>query len=304
VESAFSQKETGEVILVEDCSPDNSLEECRKLADKYEKVKLYRHPDKGNHGAGATRNLGIKKAKCDYIAFLDADDYYLPNRFKSAKKIFSQNDTVEGVYEAIGTKFESEEVKKKWLDSGCPLITTVKKSITPDRIFEELIMGNIGHFHGNGLVVKKDIFRKTRLFNEKLRISQDTHMWLKMVAVGKLVPGDIENPVAVRRVHGKNRITQVNSKELKNIKISIWNNILQWGKRENISSNKLTLLEYNIFYHKNLPKKTGLKLKIYRIYSIIKFSYYYPSIKNIEIIKICIKRYLNSKNIKLYRFRR
>jgi glycosyltransferase involved in cell wall biosynthesis len=63
---------------VEDKSPDNALEVCLKLAEKYQRVKLYQHPDQQNHGAGASRNLGIEKATGEFIAFLDADDYYLP----------------------------------------------------------------------------------------------------------------------------------------------------------------------------------------------------------------------------------
>jgi glycosyltransferase involved in cell wall biosynthesis len=158
VESALNQEETGEIILIEDHSSDNSLEEYKKLALKYEKVKLYQHPDKDNRGAGASRNLGIRKAKYEYIAFLDADDYYLENRFKNAKKKFSEDLTIDGVYEAIGTKYENKDVKNNWIKSGRPNITTVKQRIKPDKLFEKLIMGGYGHFHLNGLIVKKKCF--------------------------------------------------------------------------------------------------------------------------------------------------
>ena len=79
VESALMQDETKGVILVEDGSPDNSLQVCRELAEKHEAVTLYRHPDHQNHGAGESRNFGIEKAACDYIAFLDADDLWKPD---------------------------------------------------------------------------------------------------------------------------------------------------------------------------------------------------------------------------------
>ena len=48
VESALSQPETAEVLLIEDGSPDNSLEVCQDLEKKYSKVKLLRHPDGEN----------------------------------------------------------------------------------------------------------------------------------------------------------------------------------------------------------------------------------------------------------------
>src|SRR5690554_4082261 len=81
VESAVVLGEVGEVIVVEDGSPDNALDICRELADKYSKVKLFQHPNGENRGPGASRNLGIMNASFDFISFLDADDWYLPNRF-------------------------------------------------------------------------------------------------------------------------------------------------------------------------------------------------------------------------------
>jgi glycosyltransferase involved in cell wall biosynthesis len=62
VESALQQPETAEVLIIEDGSPDNSLEVCQELAKKYEKVKLLRHPNGENRGAGASRNLGMRNA--------------------------------------------------------------------------------------------------------------------------------------------------------------------------------------------------------------------------------------------------
>ncbi|WP_251040557.1 glycosyltransferase family 2 protein [Chryseobacterium sp. ISL-6] len=88
IESALQFEEVHEVILIEDNSPDNALEVCKKMSEKYEKVKLYQHPDKRNHGAGASRNLGIEKSSGEFIAFLDADDYFLPNRFDAEKELF------------------------------------------------------------------------------------------------------------------------------------------------------------------------------------------------------------------------
>jgi glycosyltransferase involved in cell wall biosynthesis len=59
VESALQFEEVYEVILIEDKSPDNALIICEELTQKYDRVKLFQHPDKGNHGASTSRNLGI-----------------------------------------------------------------------------------------------------------------------------------------------------------------------------------------------------------------------------------------------------
>ena len=61
-----------ELIIVEDCSKDNSLEAIRNFDDK--RIKLFRNPE--NRGAAYSRNFAIKQSKGDYIAFLDGDDLW------------------------------------------------------------------------------------------------------------------------------------------------------------------------------------------------------------------------------------
>ena len=91
VNSALRQEEVSEVVLVEDCSPDNCLAICQELAETSPKVRLLQHPDRQNHGAAESRNLGIRSARGDFIAFLDADDYYLDDRFKVAVEILREH---------------------------------------------------------------------------------------------------------------------------------------------------------------------------------------------------------------------
>ena len=59
-----------EVIFIDDCSTDNSLE----IANSYKNVTVLK--TKRNSQAGGARNLGMKKAKGEYIVFLDSDDYF------------------------------------------------------------------------------------------------------------------------------------------------------------------------------------------------------------------------------------
>lgn len=58
VESALQQEKCGEVILVEDRSPDNALEVCKKLESEYKNLILYQHEGNANKGPGPSRNLG------------------------------------------------------------------------------------------------------------------------------------------------------------------------------------------------------------------------------------------------------
>lgn len=61
-----------EIIVIDDGSTDNSYQVCKHIANKDNRIKLFK---KTNSGVSDTRNYGIKKATGDYISFIDADDY-------------------------------------------------------------------------------------------------------------------------------------------------------------------------------------------------------------------------------------
>jgi len=77
-----------EVILVDDGSKDNTLDILSKIKD--DRVKLLCHGS--NKGGSAARNTGLKIATGDYIAFLDSDDEWLPQKLEMQINVLSQLD--------------------------------------------------------------------------------------------------------------------------------------------------------------------------------------------------------------------
>jgi glycosyltransferase involved in cell wall biosynthesis len=212
VESAVSLPEVGEVILIDDAGPDNGWEVCQQLAVEYPKVRLLRHPDGKNHGAGASRNLGIREACCPFIAFLDADDWYLPNRFNADKEILLNDDSIDGVYNALGNFYHSEDLRQMWLSQGRPEVLTVSAEVSPEELPLVLLQSHptvSGEFQTNTITVRRSLFEKVGFFHEGLRLQQDTHMWKRMAAIGRLAAGSITEPVVTRRVHPDNRMTKI-----------------------------------------------------------------------------------------------
>lgn len=242
VESALAQPETGEVILIEDGSPDHAIAVCRELEKGHSKVKLFQHPNSENRGAGASRNLGIKNANCEFIAFLDADDFYLRDRFTVPKNIFSKYSTIEGVYEAVGTHFQNKEAERKWFSIRSYTLTTLKKNVEPEVLFESLLSNKVGFFHTNGIIVRKSVFDKVGNFDVPLKMKQDSAMWLKMSAVCKLVAGRLTEPVAMRRVHQENRILSVSKEKESYYQALLWEILSDWGLKSNLPPSKLNLL--------------------------------------------------------------
>ena len=84
INSVFSQTyDNWELLLVDDGSTDDSTTIALNYAEQYpEKVCYFEHEGHQNRGMSASRNLGIHNAKGDYIAFLDADDIWLPYKLE------------------------------------------------------------------------------------------------------------------------------------------------------------------------------------------------------------------------------
>lgn len=236
VESALQFPEVREIILIEDKSPDNALKVCRELAEKYPKVKLLQHPDHGNHGAGASRNLGMKNATCEFVAFLDADDFFLPNRFHAEKKLF-ENPNVDGVYGAIGVHYYSEKAKEQFYSIYTDRLTTVYKEHPPQDVFPGLIgmRGSFGLFSIDALTIRKSALEKMdALMKTDLKLHQDTDFLMRLAFYNNLYPGILDKAVAMRGVHESNRISQVDSGKIRpsTTRVLLWNHLKNWAEKE------------------------------------------------------------------------
>ena len=79
-----------EMILVDDFSADNSVEIIQAYQEKSNKIKLIQSDT--NVGAAEARNIALRQAKGDYIAFLDSDDMWLPNKLERQTQFMKSNN--------------------------------------------------------------------------------------------------------------------------------------------------------------------------------------------------------------------
>lgn len=79
-----------EVVLVDDCSPDNSAEKIKKMAEKDERVRYFKLGK--NSGAAVARNLALREAKGRYVAFLDSDDLWFPDKLDKQLKLMKEKN--------------------------------------------------------------------------------------------------------------------------------------------------------------------------------------------------------------------
>lgn len=83
-----------EIILIEDCSMDNSLQICREYCLRYDNITLIEN--ESNLGPGLSRNKGISQSKGKYLHFMDSDDLLLPNALESliSMDVFSSSPDI------------------------------------------------------------------------------------------------------------------------------------------------------------------------------------------------------------------
>jgi GT2 family glycosyltransferase/SAM-dependent methyltransferase len=100
IESVLAQTwQEWELILVDDGSTDDSAAIARHFAQADpSRVRCVTHPDGANHGMSASRNLGIAQARGEFLAFLDADDVWLPDMLEQQVSLLEARPDVGMVY--------------------------------------------------------------------------------------------------------------------------------------------------------------------------------------------------------------
>ena len=148
-----------EVIVVDDCSKDNTQDVIKGIKD--ERVKYYCLEKNG--GAGAARNFGVQKAKGDLIAFHDSDDIWVENKLEAQIRYLESNPTVGLVYSAY----------EMMLSYGI-------RHTVPDRQSGQVLEGKMlpGLFVRNTIgaptmLLPRNIFLEEQGFDEKMRSLED-----------------------------------------------------------------------------------------------------------------------------------
>ncbi len=173
--------ENYEIILVDDGSKDD-IYEVEELAKNNSKVKLYRN--KSNLGASRSRNIGIEKATGDYIAFLDSDDEFEPNKLETQLKYMVASNAnfshtsymrVRDGKKNVMHSGECEGHCERRLIYNCPIATPT-------------------------VMLKTAWLRENNYrFDENLSIGEDTCFWLTLMAKGEYLLG-IDQPLTIVNV--------------------------------------------------------------------------------------------------------
>lgn len=161
-----------EIIVVDDGSDDNGA--TWAIIEKYSKrIRGFR---KQNGGVSSALNFGIKQMTGEYFSWLSHDDYYLPKKIEKSVDVLAQNiENADKLIAYVDGNFVNPEKKK---------IKSFKKFFRPIRIYTGLeaadIVSRKGTLFGCSLLIPKNAFDKSGLFDENLRYSQDALMWYRL----------------------------------------------------------------------------------------------------------------------------
>lgn len=159
-----------EMIIVDDCSQDNSIEIIQKIASTEARIKLIQLEK--NSGSGIARDTALGYVNGNYIAFLDADDLWKPNKLYEQLRFMKEHN--------LPLTFSFYELMDENANPLNEVITTPNE-ITYNQLYYCNWVGNLTGIYS------VDYFGKTPISSIKKR--QDWMLWLSLVKqVGKIIP--------------------------------------------------------------------------------------------------------------------
>jgi glycosyltransferase involved in cell wall biosynthesis len=205
VQSVLDQTyENFELLIIDDGSPDKSIEICQQFNDP--RIRIIQQ---NNQGVSAARNNGIRHATGDYIAFLDGDDIWLPEKLEKHVQHLESSPKV-------GVSFS----RSAFIDqTGKPLDIYQMpklKNITPVLTLCRNPIGN-----GSVPVIRREVFEQMRLpikpdggggyyyFDEQLKNMEDVECWLRICLKSDYETEGIPEALTLYRVNLQGASTNV-----------------------------------------------------------------------------------------------
>lgn len=263
-----------EIIVIDDGSEDEYGEAIKQLDSR---IKYFKQ---SKQGPSSARNLGIRNASGMFIAFLDSDDLFEPQKLEVQIRIMKENpsalmthssytqiDVSGNILDLIHSGLFSGEVYPK-IYSHCPIATPT-------------------------VVIRKEVV-KSILFDEDIRVAEDIILWGSIAKKTKIL--GIDASLTKVRIHGENAAQDVR-KQMEGSK-----NIIAFVLSK---GNNLSLMERNKIvsdHYLNLAYFSSKQKQIMRTLSYFILSFLYWPVNQkifIHLIKYVIPKSVRSKIMRI-----
>lgn len=237
-----------EIIVVDDASKDDTHNVINCINDR--RIKYIRHEI--NKGVSAARNTGITASTSDFIAFLDDDDEWMP------EKLGKQVDLIENKSPGVGVVYTGfVRMNRKSTEILGQNIPTKRGTI-----FNEMLIGNwIGT--ASTPLFRRECFDKVGLFDERISYGEDYDMWIRMSKEFRFEY--IEEPLVKYHVH-RNGLTSNHDMVIRGMEIlnKKYGQFLALNKKS--YSHFYLVLGGAYCYNQNMKKGKEAFLKAIKLY--------------------------------------
>jgi len=201
IESVLKQTFTDfELIVINDGSQDLTVEVVEKIQDS--RIQVYSYP---NAGLAASRNRGIERSTGEYIAFIDADDLWTPDKLEAQFNALKSHPEAAVAYS--WTDYIDEY--SQFLGKGGH--TTVNGNIYPHLLLTDLLE------NGSNPLIRKQAFIEVGNFDESLSAAEDWDMLLRLAIRYHFIA--VSSPQVLYRISSNSMSFNVLQQERESLKV-------------------------------------------------------------------------------------
>ncbi|TXD98098.1 glycosyltransferase [Psychrobacter frigidicola] len=250
-----------EIIVIDDGSIDGSAKIVKSISD--DRIRLV---SQSNQGVSAARNCGIRKARHEWIAFLDGDDLWEDNHLEEVKKMMRMFPDEK----IFATSFRYSDERKMFRHSRKNSIFII------ENYFKEASKENI--ICTDVITINKICFDHVGVFNESMTRGEDTDLWVRLARNYNIIKSSVIT--AIYRVEAENRTSL--SKNLESTYVY------------HINLNKVIDFDEKKYFKEIITNRLYQYARSKDLNNFLKLKNRYPSISYNLFIKYSIKHILKS----------